>query len=208
MLTSRTTPRLAPLTGIGSIVLLVVATLVIGTYEYLPDPEEIRSHYADNSTRVVFGTVVGILAAFLMVWFSGSVRVALRHAEGGDRRLSAVAFGGGVVAGAGMAAAYAVAQAAAARAGSDSGITPDAAATLYDISSVMYTGGMAMGLSVMIAAFAVVTLRTGLYPRWTAWVGLFIALGGVTVAWLFLVPQILWVATVSVALYRRGSTPG
>lgn len=131
------------------------------------------------------------------------MRVALRAAEGGDGRLSAVAFGGGVVAAASLAVTHAVVQAAGARAGSDSGITAEMAATLYDVAGTAYTAGMAMGLSVMIAAFAVVTLRTGFVPRWTAWVGLFIALGGLVVAWVFIFAQVVWVVVVSVALWRR-----
>jgi hypothetical protein len=206
------TTRFAPLTGLGAVVLLLVAAALVGSYEYVPAAETIQGHYTDNATRILFGSFVGVAAAFLLVWFSGSVRVALRAAEGGDGRLSAVAFGGGVVAAVSLAVAHGAVQAAAARAGSDSGITPDAAATLNDLSGTMYTAGMAMGLSVMIAAFAIVTLRSRFMPKWTAWVGIVIALGGLTIAFIFLIPQVLWVVAVSVALYRReaaasGSAP-
>jgi hypothetical protein len=200
--------RLAPLTGLGSIAVLLAAAALVGSFEYLPAAETIQGHYTDNSMRILIGSWVGVLAAFLLIWFSGSVRVALRGAEGGDGRLSAVAFGGGVVAAASLAVSHAAIQAAAARAGRDPGITADAAATLNDFAGTMYTTGMAMGLSVMIAAFAVVTLRSRAFPRWTAWVGLLIALGGVTVAWIFLIPQALWVVAVSVALYRREGAAG
>lgn len=35
--------RLAPLTGAGAVVLLLAAAALVGFYEYLPDPDRIRT---------------------------------------------------------------------------------------------------------------------------------------------------------------------
>jgi hypothetical protein len=42
------------------------------------------------------------LGAILLIWFFGSLRSTLRGAEGGSGRVSAIAFGGGLLASAGL----------------------------------------------------------------------------------------------------------
>ena len=202
-----TAARIAPLTGLVSIVLIGAGAVVIGFYEYLPNPEEARTFLTDEATRVRFGAWMGPLAALFLLWFSGSVRAALRTAEGGDGRVSAIAFGGGVLAAAGLAFSQALLYVGAERAGSETGITAVTAASLFDAAGIVIVVGMAFGLAAMMFAFAVVSLRTGFVSSWAAWVSAIIALAALTPwAWLVLVGQLLWVGVVSIFLYRKATT--
>jgi hypothetical protein len=98
---------------------------------------------------------------------------------------------------------------AAARAGSDSGITEVGAATLYDIGAAIFVPGAAMGLGAMIGAFSVVALRTAVAPRWLAWVGVILTIGSVTpLAFIFVGIDALWVFGVSFLIFKRGTAPG
>ena len=61
-------------------------------------PAVILSYFGEQDT-VVLGSFLLMLAAVAFIWFAGSLRAVLRRNEGGEGRLSAIAFGGGVAAG-------------------------------------------------------------------------------------------------------------
>jgi len=199
------TERLAPLTGLAAIALVAVSALLTDFYEYLPDPGDIQAHLTDNATRLQWAGYIGIVAAALLLWFGSSLRSTLRAAEGGDGRISNIAFGGAVAAGGLLLVSYSIAIAAAGRAGSEGGITADAAATTYDIYSSLVGGGASAALGVMIAAFAVIAFRTRVMPRWAAWVSAIIGVGAISpLSYIFIGLAALWVAYMSLALYLAG----
>ena len=199
------TERLAPLSGVASIALLAVSTILIDFYEYLPDPADIQAHLTDNDTRVLIGGYVGLLAAALLFWFASSLRSTLRAAEGGDGRVSNIAFGAMVGAAVLFVATFAVTIAAGARAGSTGGISADAATTTYDLSATLTGSGVALALGVAIGAFAVVAFRTRVMPRWVAWASAVIAVGSISpVSYIFVGFAAAWVVYVSVVLYTTG----
>jgi hypothetical protein len=202
--------RLAPLTGVAFVVLLVAGVLVINNYDYLPPAEEIKSFYEDGSTRITAGGYLALLSVFFFLWFVGSVRSSLRVAEGGTGRLSAVAFGGGVAAGAGMIVGYAAVWAAAQRAGADGGIAAETATGLFDLSGVLIGNTVPIAFAVLIGATAVLSFRTGVFARWLAWVSAVIAVGLLTpVNYIFIGIALLWVLVVSILLYTsdRSTSP-
>jgi len=199
------TERLAPLSGVASIALLGVSTVLFDFYEYLPAPGDIQAHLLDNDTAVTIAGYLGMLAAALLFWFASSLRSTLRAAEGGDGRVSNIAFGGAVGAAVLFVAAYSVMIAAGARAGSDSGISADSAAITYDVYATLVGGGVALALGVAIGAFAVVAFRTRVMPRWAAWASAIIAVGAISPAsYVFLGLAAAWVVYVSVTLYMAG----
>ncbi len=194
----------APLSGIGFVVFLIGSTVLFNFYEYLPDPETIRSHLADNSGTIQIAAALGLVAAFLLGWFAGSVRAAIRRSEGGDGRLSAVAFGGGIVAAAVMAAGYSVMAVSAVRAAADTGISGELAAYSYDLYGILVSSAAAVGFALLIGAFTVVVVRAKLMAAWTGWVGGIITIALLTpVAYAAMLAVILWVIAVSVWVYRR-----
>ena len=74
--------RIAPLSGIVFVVVLVVGVVVINDYGYLPAPEKIRSFFEGEHTRIGIGAYVASLSAFFLIWFAGSLRSALRRRRG------------------------------------------------------------------------------------------------------------------------------
>src|ERR687898_1187889 len=97
-----TPARRAPLTGVVAVLLLVGSLIVEGQP---PDAdaatEDVVRFYSENDARLLAATFIGGLAAAFLIWFGGSVFATLRRAEGDPGRVSAIAFGGFLLAGAG-----------------------------------------------------------------------------------------------------------
>jgi hypothetical protein len=196
---------MAPLSGVVFLLLLVIGAVLIAGFEFLPEPDEAVSFYVDDSTRISAGGYIYGLSVFFLVWFLGSLTTRLRAAEGGPGRLSTIAFGGGLVAAAMVILTAAVTQAATARAGSDSGIGADAATLAYDVAAVSMGNGFPIAMAVTIYATAVIAFRTGLLPKWTAWVSGAIAIGLLTPVIHFVVALVLpWILYLSIWLYVDG----
>jgi MFS family permease len=192
--------KVAPLSGLVAVVLLVVVALIANNYQFMPPAEEVADYYSGDSARIMTAAYVGMLAAFLMLWFSGSVHSALRDI---DRRLAVLAFGGGVFASAMMALGYLALLGGAERASLQPPIDPASAALLFDLSGLAVGTGGALGLAALIGAYALVRFQQGASGSGT-WISLLIALGLVSpVGWAVIGAGILWVAVVSIQLYRE-----
>lgn len=197
--------RLAPLTGFVAILLLLVGTVLIGLYDFLPPADKIANHLNANPGRVATGGYLGAISAFFLIWFAGSVRAALREREGENGWVSEVAFGGGIAGGVIAILLFTSIGSTALRAGAEGGITPIGAITLYDFWSQL--GGLAypVTLAVFIGATAVVSLRTSLFPNWFGWASSLIALGLLTpFSYIVISLGMIWVFVVSIWLYAQG----
>jgi Domain of unknown function (DUF4386) len=160
--------------------------------------------------RIVF--FVEMLAFLFFLFFLGNLWSALRRAEGGSGWLSATAFGAGL-----MSVTIKVASAApvlAARYRAGDGLDPQLARTLQDINDASFYLSF-FPLAVLLAAFAIVAIRSGALPKWLGWIaaalGLAFMVGGMSGSadlqseWAGL-PMILftvWVIAASVVLIRR-----
>ncbi|MFQ5948438.1 MAG: hypothetical protein ACE5KX_06225 [Acidimicrobiia bacterium] len=197
--------RLAPLAGVDYVVLLVVGLLVMGGPDILAPADEIVDHYTEDFERVRVGGYLGMLAVFFFLWFVGSLRSFLRPAEGGTGRLSAVAFGGGVAAGALYLASFTMSLAATYRADEPGGIGSEAATTLFDFGGFLSGWAASMALAVLMAATAVVGFRTAVLPGWLAWVTALIAVGLLAGPFARIVHFVFlaWVVFMSVSLYLQ-----
>jgi hypothetical protein len=197
--------RIAPLTGVGFVLLLLAGVLTINNYAYLAPAEEVKAFYDANAARVSGGAYLILVSAVSLLWFAGSLRSALRTAEGGTGRLSAVAFAGGIAAAAAimvaMSAMLTISELARVK-----GVVPgDAAMMLHGFSQNLMGVMLPVALGVMIAATAVVAYRTGFLSRWAIWVSGIIALGSISpLAYLVGAAAILWIAVMSFVLYTRG----
>ncbi len=199
--------RLAPLTGAVTVVLMIVGTVLIGAYDYLPSADRAVEIFSDNPTQVIVASYLGLVSAFTLIWFAGSLSSALREREGGAGRLSMVAFGGGVASGVALAAGYSVLVTAGVRAGAPGGISPVGAVTLYDLYGSILGQMFAITMAAFIGASAVVSLRTGMFPAWFGWVSTLIAFGLLSpIGYLVLVLTPVWLLGVSISLYRRGAS--
>ena len=90
------------LVGIAPLLLGLAGLIVLEGPADRPElnqpPAVILSYFGEQDT-VILGSFLLMLAAVAFIWFAGSLRVVLRRKEGGEGRLSAIAFGGGVAAG-------------------------------------------------------------------------------------------------------------
>jgi hypothetical protein len=138
----------------------------------LDQPPVMILDYFSGQDTVIIGSFLLMLAAMLFLWFAGCLRVALRSAEGGDGRLSTIAFGGGVAVAVFMLAMPAVNVCGALSADF---LSVRQAQTLYLMGDA-FLYPAAMAAAVMLGATTLVALRTGVLARWLAWPSLALAL--------------------------------
>jgi hypothetical protein len=169
--------------------------------------DEIRSFFADDgdSGWLFFSSILLGLAGLVFLPFLGSLRSVLRRAERGTGRLSAVAFGAGLVFTAllfvknsiDLGIAIAVEW-------QDLELDPGAYQLLDGVfAGLLMHEGVALG--VLIGATSLIALRTGVFPRWLAWSGVVVAILSVLSLLLFGFPLILdlvWLLAVSALIVR------
>ena len=201
--------RLSPLTGAVTVVLLIIGVLAFNYYEFLPTAESIADFLNGNSSRVSAGGYIGSLAAFFLIWFAASMRSALLEQEAGDGQLSMVAFGGGLAAAIALGISFIGIFASGLRAGAPGGIPPVAAVALYDFWTQLTGQLFSIFMAVFVGATAVVSLRSGLFPRWFGWVSTLVAIGLLTpYAYALLALAFIWMLIVSIWLYLKGAPVG
>ena len=197
--------RLEPLAGVVFVILAVIALLTAAGEDFLAEPADVADYYVDNSGRVIVAAIIGGLAIFAFFWFVGAVRNRLRVRETPEGGLPALAFGGGIAAATLLLVANAANMAGAFRAEEDGEIDPAVAAALNDISSLIIGIAAPVALAVFVAATGIVSIATGVLPRWLGWLSLLLALGFLIpyISFVFWVPFGIWVLAVSVLLYLR-----
>ena len=208
--------RIAAAGGIFYVVLTLLGNDVLGSGGG-PDMTATRSQIGAYvrthpptalSWAALYIELLGILA---FVFFLGTLWTVLRRAEGERSPFSAIAFGAGLVSVGVKIASFPAAIAAFYRA--QEGIGSQLAAALLDMNGVSFVLTWAID-AVLLAATAVVVLRTGALPRW---IGLSAAvlspalLVGVAFATSFgffpYVLTTLWIVATSIVLIRRAGEP-
>src|SRR6185436_1350650 len=82
----------------GAMVLITVGFLLPGAPPMADDSiRKITNFFVDNRDEILAGNALVALGGVLFLWWLGSLRSYLRAGEGGEGRLSAAAFGGGIV---------------------------------------------------------------------------------------------------------------
>jgi hypothetical protein len=197
--------RYEPLAGVVFVVLALVALITAPGEDFMAEPSEVADYYIDNSGRVIVAEIIGGYAIFAFFWFVGAVRNRIRVPETPEGGLPALAFGGGIAAATLILVANTATMAGAFRADEDGEIDPAVAATLNDISSLIIGIAAPVALAVFVAATGIVSITTGVLPRWLGWLSLLLALGFLLpyISFVFWVPFALWVLAVSVLLYRQ-----
>jgi hypothetical protein len=200
--------KLAPLSGVVAVVLMIIGAALIGALVWLPSADRAVEIFSDNPIRVSAGGFAGLISAIFLIWFAGSVYSALREQEGGTGRLSLVAFGGGVASAIVLAAGFSFIMVAGARAEAGGGISPVEAVTMYDLFSSVFAGMFSITMVVFIEATAVVSMRNEVFPSWFGWASALIAFGLLLlfIGYIVLAPALVWMLVVSIWLYRRGTS--
>lgn len=168
--------RIGAGSGIVAVGLMLASAFVVPQPPRIDAPiEEVGRYLAVNRTGLLTQAFLLGLAFVAMLWFLGSLRATLRRAEGEPGRLSAVAFGAGLlVAGAGLVGglmntelAYRANQVG----------DPALARGLYDLGYLAFTF-VWFPIAALVAATSVIALRTRVLPRsWGLAGGLYAAAG-------------------------------
>ncbi len=198
------TKAIGPLTGILFVLLTVVAFLIGGETPSTDDSRrEIVDFYLDNDDSQSFAGPLLALGAVALLFFIGSLRRALRAAEGDDGGLSTVALLGGlmIAVGASILAGITFTLGDAA-----DELPPAAILTLNALSSDMFFP-LAVGTAAFNLALGLAILRHGGLPRPLGWVALVVGIAGVTPLgfFAFLATGIVIVWT-SIVLARKPDT--
>lgn len=176
--------------------------------------EQVVQFYEANEFATTWGAYIYVTVAGLgLLWFLGSLRSALRRAEAGTGRLSAIAtaagagsivllFGGAAVF---ISTAFAVTD-------------PFSANFQLDVSTHEMVSAAGFGLFIyhlvlagaLVGVASVVSIRTGVFPKWLGWVGLVLALALVVPIVSFFAYFVFWAWVIVIAIYLlagRGVRP-
>ena len=206
--------RWAPIAGV-----LFVALMVVGGFLVSDVPnadasgQEIADYLADGDrhTRNIVGAYLWIVGALAFLWFLTRLRSVLRNAEGGTGALSNLAFGAGVAFSAvWMVSAAAYAAVPFAIEVADAPVSePDLVRVLPSLGGLLLlVGGGFAGLLLLLAASAVI-FRTGVLPRWLAWLAIVGAIALLfDVVYLNIAPLWVWVFVASIVMLRRREETG
>ena len=165
--------RYAASTGIFFVVLVVIGFLIqpkppssdasaAEVLEYVVD-----HHNALHVVQLIFGA-----AMFLFLWFIGALRSCLGAAEGGRERLAMTAYGGGLIAAAGLIVSLGLAATAALHPAENG---PDVTHALTD-ASAMVLAVSAPAAVVFFVANSISIVHFGYLPAWLGWLGFATAL--------------------------------
>jgi Domain of unknown function (DUF4386) len=220
-----TTPRLLALSGTVFAVLFLIGWFASGalTPDYGAADEDWTNWADDNQWRSRISAFSMLIAGFVFLHFAATIRSALGAPESADRAspyLARVAFAGGVTGMAGMTMAIVM----------TAGATTEGADSNPVVSRAVMTasGGpfllSAMGFAAFLLAAGLLTLRTGVFARWTGVVAL-IGAAGFLVAFATVLSGlgedsvfgygffpgvlalVIWSIATSVALYRAFGAP-
>ena len=206
---TRPLERWAPLSGIIFVVLMFVGTFFVAD---VPDPDaaqqQLATYLADSSnhTRNLVGAYIWVVGALAFLWFVTGLRSVLRRAEAGAGTLANLVVGAGVIYSALMMAS-AVAFAAVAYAVGLRGATvsdPDCVRVLPQMAWMILLLGAGFAGLLLVLTASILSLQTGVLPRWLAWLGVVVAIVLLfDVIYVNIVPLLIWVLAASIVLLMR-----
>ncbi|HEV3479963.1 MAG TPA: hypothetical protein VG144_11015 [Gaiellaceae bacterium] len=154
--------RLAAATGIGFVVLIVVATFFGSPPDFGAPADEVSRYYREDQRAIQSSALVFATALALLLSFLGTLRSVLAEAERDGAALATIGFGGGLVAVALLIISLSFVVGAAFR---PEETPPELTRTLDDLSFLVLAPG-ACSLVVFFAATGAAILRTDALPRW------------------------------------------
>ena len=165
--------RLLALSGVVFGVLFLVGWFASGgdAPDYAAADADWTEWADDNQWRSRIGAFAMLLAGFVLLHFAATIRTALGDAErraGGSAQLARVAFAGAITGMAGMAMAIVIISGATTEGADANPIVTRAVATASAGPFLL----SAMGFAAFLAAGGLVTLRSGVFARWTGVVAL------------------------------------
>jgi Domain of unknown function (DUF4386) len=201
--------RWSSLSGVVFVILMVVGTMFVADVPPADASQQTIADYladGDNHTRNIIGGYLWMLGALAFLLFAIRLRGVLREAEGGTGTLSNLVFGAGAIYSALMmvssATFAAVAYAVALR---DAPVTdPDLVRVLREMAWMILLLGAGFAGLFLIVVSCIATFRTGVLPRWLAWLGILAAILLLfDVIYVSIAPLLAWVLVASIVLVMR-----
>jgi hypothetical protein len=203
--------KFAPATGIVFFILSVLG--IVAVAEDSPDfagpPAEWAGYFNDHADAITWGGIATMTGVFFLMWFLGSLTSTLGVAEGGDRRVTSIARGGGVAGAALLLASSAITTVGGLRVDDQKSISEELASAYGDLSSAAGFIAAPYGFAALVAGTAIVSFRTGVFPMWLTWVSVIVALGLLVplISWAFMLVFAVWVLILSILLLLRSAGP-
>lgn len=202
--------RWAPLSGVVFAALWVVVLILIGDGPGDTD-QEIASFYDDEGNRdeqsVAWALVA--FATLFFLWFLAELRVRLLAAEGEPARLTALAFGSGLVSAVLFLLSMTLwAATSFAHDEAEFSADPGTVRLLDSTGYVLWASAGSLSIPLVLAV-SLIALRTRVFPVWLGWIGLVLALT-LIVAFAFIPVLALfaWVALLGILMtWRRDVAP-
>ena len=166
--------RLLALSGVAFAVLLVFGWFLHGgdTPDYTATDEDWTNWADDNRSRSGIAAFLVLLAGFALLHFAATIRDVMGSAETtvpGAVQLGRVSFAGAVVGAAGIAMAIVMVAAATSEGADADPVVSRAVAGAASAGPYLVA---AMGFAALLGAAGLLTLRSGVFPRWTGIVAL------------------------------------
>jgi hypothetical protein len=169
--------RLPALSGVAFAVLMLIGFFISGSdtpNNYTATDQEWTNWADDNQAKSRIGAFLTLTAGLMFLHFAGTVRSALGSAEAtirGSVQLARVAFAGALTGITGITMAIVTIAGATAAGGFADPVVSRAVAT----TTVGPFLVAAMGFAALLSAAGLITLHTGVFPRW---VGIVALVGG------------------------------
>ena len=210
-MTFRMWERWGPSAGVLAVVCWIV-TFIVGTNG--PDTNssdaKISAYYTSHSHQIrdIVGFFIFLAGILFLLGFLAALRSRLVVAEGTPGRLTALAFGSGVASAILFVIAFAMFTAAAFTA-NDTGkfrLDPNTFRLVNDLGYVVWVGAVIVA-ALLVWATSAIALRSGLLPKWFAWLG--VLAGILQLLAIFFVPVFIfwgWILITSLLLVFRSAT--
>ena len=194
--------RWSTLTGALAVPFWVAGVILVSTNATGSKGPKILAAYQDNHNAILAGGLLWSLGVLLFMWFLASLRSHYLAAEGGDGRLTSIAFGGGIAASV-LGMLIPVLDEAGAIDYKD--LDASGAAVLHHASDAFFIA-TEYTLAIVFFSSAILALRYAALPRWLGWlsilIGIVLLIGPIGwAALLFATP--IWTLIVSIILWRR-----
>ena len=170
--------RLLALSGVAFAVLFLVGWFASGgdAPDYGASDQDWTGWASDNQWKSRIGTFAMLLAGFVFLHFAATIRTVLGDAEaraGGSVQLARVAFAGAITGIAGMVMAIVIISSATTE-GADANPVVTRAIASSSAGPFLLS---AMGFAALLLTAGLLTLRSGVFARWTGVVALIGAVG-------------------------------
>jgi hypothetical protein len=190
--------KVAPLTGVAAVVLIVIGFIIGGDPPDIEDSgEQVLDFYLDEEGSQIASSIVVVYGAMLFVFFVATLRGRLRREEDTGAVLSTAAFGGGLLMALGIALFAGINFTLADTA---ENIDASAAQALNALNYDLFFP-LALGTEVFFLATGIAVVRGGGLPSWLGWIAIVLAIIALTpIGFIAFLAGGVWILVASILL--------